>query len=55
LKRKSAKIPDPIIALDAAVLIEAQWGCDETWVVFVPREEQVKRIVERDSERRLQC
>merc|ERR1712151_119380 len=35
--------------LDAAVLLEAGWQTDEIWVTFVPREEQIKRIQERDS------
>lgn len=38
-----------IFVLDAAVLLEAGWKCDECWVAFVAPEEQVRRIVERDS------
>ena len=40
-----------VVVLDAAVLIEAKWTemCDEVWVVFVPKEEQIKRVVERDG------
>lgn len=39
-----------IIVLDAAVLLEAGWqeDCAEVWVATVPKEEAVKRIVERD-------
>ncbi|CAD7975033.1 unnamed protein product [Amoebophrya sp. A25] len=39
----------PVVVFDAAVLLEAKWACDEVWVVFVSREEQIRRIVDRDS------
>ena len=39
----------PLVILDAAVLLDAQWPCDEIWVSFVPREEQIRRIVQRDK------
>merc|ERR1719473_1058292 len=37
--------------IDAAILFEAGWDnlCDEVWVVTVPREEAIKRIVNRDK------
>lgn len=37
--------------IDAAVLFEAGWDdlCDEVWVVVVPREESIRRIVNRDK------
>eukprot|EP00096_Caligus_rogercresseyi_P013758 TRINITY_DN6367_c0_g1_i1.p1 TRINITY_DN6367_c0_g1~~TRINITY_DN6367_c0_g1_i1.p1 ORF type:complete len:532 (+),score=122.25 TRINITY_DN6367_c0_g1_i1:34-1629(+) len=39
-----------IVILDAAVLISANWHhiCSQVWVSMIPREEAVKRIVERD-------
>jgi len=41
----------PVVVMDAAVLLEAGWGnlCHEVWVCTVPREEQLKRIMDRDS------
>lgn len=40
-----------MVVLDAAVLIEAGWNslCHEIWVPFVPRDEQIRRAVDRDS------
>jgi len=40
-----------VVVLDAAVLLEAGWDaeCHEVWVCVVPRQEAVKRIVERDG------
>lgn len=40
-----------VVVLDAAVLLEAGWEaqCHEVWVCVVPREEAVKRIVDRDK------
>jgi len=40
-----------VVVLDAAVLLEAGWEeqCHEVWVCTVPREEAVRRIVERDG------
>ena len=40
-----------VVVLDAAVLLEAGWQsqCHEVWVCVVPREEAVKRIVDRDG------
>ncbi|CAD7954216.1 unnamed protein product [Amoebophrya sp. A120] len=37
-----------VAVLDAAVLLEAQWPCDEVWSVFCNREVQVERIMARD-------
>lgn len=39
-----------VIILDAAILLEAGWDedCAEVWVSIVPKEEAVKRIVDRD-------
>ena len=39
----------PIIVVDAAVLLQAKIECDEVWVTFVPKEEQIRRICERDG------
>lgn len=47
-KRSNSSLPC-IIVLDAAVLLQANWHCDEIWVTFVSREEQIKRIVARDG------
>ena len=38
-----------IVVLDAAVLLKSNWYCDEVWVVTVPKDESVKRIVARDG------
>jgi len=39
------------VVLDAAVLLEAGWQekCHEIWACLVPREEAIRRIVERDG------
>ena len=41
-----------LIVVEAAVLLEANWqeGMNETWVVFVPYEEAVKRAMQRDNQ-----
>uniref|UniRef100_A0A0K0EDK8 CTP_transf_like domain-containing protein n=1 Tax=Strongyloides stercoralis TaxID=6248 RepID=A0A0K0EDK8_STRER len=41
----------PIIAIDAAVLLEAKWDifCHQVWTVFVPREEAIQRIINRNG------
>jgi len=40
-----------VVVLDAAVLLEAGWDkvCHEVWVCVVPRQEAIRRIVERDG------
>lgn len=41
-----------VAILDAAVLLEARWDaalCDEVWVCVLPREEAVRRAVQRDG------
>lgn len=40
-----------VIVLDAAVLLEAGWDedCAEVWVSIIPKEEAIKRIVQRDQ------
>jgi len=40
-----------VVVLDAAVLLEAGWqsNCHEVWVCLVPRQEAIKRIMERDK------
>nr|CAG4640966.1 EOG090X0864 [Eulimnadia texana] len=40
-----------VVVLDAAILLEAGWDedCDEVWVSFVPKDEAVKRITDRDK------
>ena len=47
LWRSGAKV----VALDAAVLLEAGWeaACHEVWVCVVPRLEAVTRIMARDG------
>jgi phosphopantetheine adenylyltransferase/dephospho-CoA kinase len=39
-----------VVVLDAAVLLEAGWqeDCADVWVAMIPKEEAIKRIVERD-------
>eukprot|EP00929_Paragymnodinium_shiwhaense_P043453 TRINITY_DN22347_c0_g2_i1.p1 TRINITY_DN22347_c0_g2~~TRINITY_DN22347_c0_g2_i1.p1 ORF type:complete len:330 (+),score=30.20 TRINITY_DN22347_c0_g2_i1:142-1131(+) len=46
-----------VAVLDAAVLLDAGWQdmCDEVWVTFVPRDEQLKRIVARDNKTHLEA
>ena len=41
-----------IIVVEAAVLFEANWDekMNETWVVFVPKEEAIKRATQRDNQ-----
>ncbi|XP_037077042.1 LOW QUALITY PROTEIN: bifunctional coenzyme A synthase-like, partial [Pollicipes pollicipes] len=52
-ERRLAALPAGQVAvLDAAVLLEAGWDaqlCDEVWVTLVPREEAVRRAVQRDG------
>jgi dephospho-CoA kinase len=40
-----------IVVIDAAVLIEAEWDkfVHEVWTSMVPREEAIKRTIERDN------
>ncbi|VDM67715.1 unnamed protein product [Strongylus vulgaris] len=40
-----------LVVIEAAAIIEANWHTymDELWTVFVPQEEMVRRIVERDG------
>jgi len=46
-----------VVVLDAAVLLEAGWDaeCHEVWVCVVPRQEAVKRIVERDGKTEIEA
>ncbi len=39
-----------VLVVDAAILFEANWDklADETWVVYVPREIQIKRLIKRE-------
>ena len=39
-----------VLIVDAAILFEANWDklVDEIWVVYVPREIQIKRLIERE-------
>lgn len=40
-----------IVVIDAALLIEAGWDTfvDQLWSTFVPREEAIRRVVNRDG------
>ncbi|BAL81041.1 dephospho-CoA kinase [Caldisericum exile] len=40
-----------VVVVDAAILIEANWDrfTDEVWVVYTPKELQVKRLIEREN------
>ncbi|KAK5979368.1 Bifunctional phosphopantetheine adenyltransferase [Trichostrongylus colubriformis] len=46
-----AKSKSEVIVIEAAAIIEAQWHLfmDELWTVFVPHEEMIRRIMERDG------
>lgn len=43
--------PLKIVVVDAAVLIDAEWDkfVHEVWTAIIPREEAIKRIMERDG------
>uniref|UniRef100_A0A0N5BSK0 CTP_transf_like domain-containing protein n=1 Tax=Strongyloides papillosus TaxID=174720 RepID=A0A0N5BSK0_STREA len=45
------KSKSSIIAIDGAVLLEANWDafCHQVWTIFVPREEAIKRIIKRNG------
>ncbi|CEF68231.1 Bifunctional coenzyme A synthase [Strongyloides ratti] len=45
------KSKSPIIAIDGAVLLEANWDsfCHQVWTVFVPREEAIQRVIKRNG------
>lgn len=55
VKAKATEISDKstakVVVIEAAALIEAGWhnSLAETWTVFVPAEEAVKRVVQRDN------
>ncbi|KAF1769579.1 hypothetical protein GCK72_001396 [Caenorhabditis remanei] len=55
VKSKAAEIVEKstakVVVIEAAALIEAGWhkSLAETWTVFVPAEEAVRRVVERDN------
>ncbi|CAP35969.2 Protein CBG18542 [Caenorhabditis briggsae] len=55
VRKKATEIADQstakVVVIEAAALIEAGWheALAETWTVFVPAEEAVRRVVERDS------
>lgn len=40
-----------IVVLDAAVLLEASWDTfvHQVWTVFVPQDEAIKRVQDRDN------
>ena len=46
-----------VVVLDAAVLLEAGWqsSCHEVWVCMVPRQEAIKRIMERDKKTEMEA
>jgi len=46
-KKKNAKV----IVIDAAILFEAGWDkfADEVWVVYTPKDLQLKRLMEREK------
>ncbi|KAG5451354.1 Bifunctional coenzyme A synthase [Clonorchis sinensis] len=50
-KSSNSKSPDsrPIVILDAAVLLQANWNrfCDEVWIAILTKEEAQRRISER--------
>lgn len=51
VKQIRASEDDPIIVLEAAVLLEAKWQdlCDEVWVVLTPVKTAVARLKERNN------
>ncbi|CAL2030108.1 unnamed protein product [Caenorhabditis brenneri] len=55
VRAKATEIADKstakVVVIEAAALIEAGWqnALAETWTVFVPAEEAVRRVVERDN------
>ena len=51
IKQIRSQEPDPIIVLEAAVLLEAKWQdlCDEVWVVVTPVKTAVARLHDRNG------
>ena len=51
VKQIRSQEEDPVIVLEAAVLLEAQWQdlCDEVWVVLTPVKTAVARLKERNN------
>ena len=51
IRQIRAQEPDPIIVIEAAVLLEAKWQdlCDEVWVVTTPVETAVARLKSRNG------
>ncbi|VDP47546.1 unnamed protein product [Heligmosomoides polygyrus] len=46
-----AKSCSDVVVIEAAAIIEAQWHhyLNELWTVFVPHDEMVRRVMERDQ------
>jgi phosphopantetheine adenylyltransferase/dephospho-CoA kinase len=51
IQERLKKTTADIFVIDAALLVEAGWAntVRQLWTVFIPREEAIKRIVERDG------
>uniref|UniRef100_A0AC35FBM3 Dephospho-CoA kinase n=1 Tax=Panagrolaimus sp. PS1159 TaxID=55785 RepID=A0AC35FBM3_9BILA len=51
IQERIKKTTADIFVIDAALLVEAGWAntVRQLWTVFIPREEAIKRIVERDG------